>query len=59
MKQILCTLPNAAEQINGVVFNEHPQGRLSVPIDDDIAEGFMTIEGYTLLDIKPAKPKTE
>lgn len=44
--QVICTLPNAASEINGVAFSEHPNGRISDPIDTATAERFLRIPGY-------------
>ncbi|MFZ4504538.1 MAG: hypothetical protein ACOYM1_11365 [Methylovulum sp.] len=59
MKQVLCVLLNASENINGVAFTLTPQGRVSEPIEDALADSFASIEGYALLEISKAKPKTE
>lgn len=46
MKQVLCTIPNASENISGFDFHRIPEGMLSDPMDDDDAERFMRIEGF-------------
>ena len=46
MAKVICTLPNASELINGVKFVSHKLGMISEEIEDEIAEGFLAIEGY-------------
>jgi len=50
MKQVLCTLPDSPLWINGIEFQETDDGVLSKPIPDYLAEQFITLDGYTLLD---------
>jgi hypothetical protein len=54
MPKVLCTLPNASDNINGVQFVTHADGMLSVDIDDDIAANFCQIPGYQLHEAKKA-----
>lgn len=49
MPKILCTLPNASENINGVTFVSHAKGMLSEDVSDDVAETFLSIPGYELV----------
>ena len=61
MTKIICTLPNASENINGVKFVSHAKGMISQSIDDeDVVEAFLSIDGYELADAgekSPAAPK--
>ena len=59
MKQVLCVLPNASENINGVAFTATAQGRVSEPIDDALADNFASIVGYTVLEVSKAKAKAD
>jgi len=54
--QVICTLPNAASEINGVAFSEHPNGRISDPIDTATAERFLRIPGYIVATETKAEP---
>lgn len=58
MARVLCTRPNASDEISGVQFEQHEDGMLSVDISDDQAAAFTEIPGYTLFGTpaKPAKP---
>ena len=58
--KILCTIPNASEEINGVKFEEHEKGMISVgPVTDDEAATFLLIPGYESVDhvATPAEKK--
>lgn len=60
MAQVLCTLPNASEEISGVKFVSHAKGMLSEEISDDVAADFASIPGYELVSNAPAgDTKTE
>lgn len=59
MPKVLCTLPNASTEINGVKFVSHKLGMLSENIDDDVAVTFTAIDGYTIYDPKAAAKKDE
>lgn len=50
MARVLCTRPNAAEEISGVNFTQHENGMLSEEISDDQAAAFCEIPGYDLVD---------
>jgi hypothetical protein len=52
--KVICTRPNASEEINGVKFEKHPDGigMVSEPIDADTAQHFLSIEGYELVGAK-------
>lgn len=53
---VICTLPNASDLINGVAFEDHPKGKVSVQsVSDDVAEAFAAIEGYKVVKDKSAK----
>lgn len=49
MAKVICTLPNAADLINGVVFTPCPDGMISEDITDEQAENFASIPGYQLV----------
>lgn len=49
MVQILCTLPNASDEISGVKFTKTDKGMLSADITDEQAAGFLSINGYKVL----------
>ncbi|WP_438979606.1 hypothetical protein [Polynucleobacter sp.] len=49
MKRVLCTRPNASSLISGVLFSRQDDGSsLSELIDDETAEMFLSIDGYSL-----------
>ena len=47
--KILCTLPNASELINGVVFKPRGDVMLSEDISQELADAFVAIPGYEIL----------
>jgi hypothetical protein len=48
-QDVICTLPNAAEEINGVAFEAHPDGyRIAHDVPVDEAENFASIPGYEI-----------
>lgn len=49
MAQVLCTRPNAAEEISGVKFSRAEEGMLSEEISDERAAAFLEIPGYALV----------
>jgi hypothetical protein len=53
MVQIVCTRPNASEEISGVKFTQHEQGMLSEDISDEQAAVFLSIPGYHVLGAEP------
>jgi hypothetical protein len=53
MPRVLCTLPNASTCINGVDFEPHDHGVLSVDLSDDQAQTFVAIPGYELYQVDP------
>lgn len=53
---IKCVLPNAAELINGVRFEQGPDAVYSEPVDVAVAERFASIEGYSI--VEPKAPAT-
>lgn len=56
MPKVLCTLPNASEEISGVKFVTHADGMVSEEISDEVAENFLSIPGYLpLVDSKAAE----
>lgn len=50
MARVLCTLPNASDEIGGIAFTKHPKGMLSEEIDEAAASRLTSIDGYTLVD---------
>ncbi len=55
MPQVLCTLPNAAEEISGFKFTPVEGGVLSEEIGDETALSiFLSIPGYSLHGEQPA-----
>lgn len=55
MPKVICTRPNASNVIDGVDFEPHELGVISVEIDDEKAQSFLRIPGYQLDgDQKPA-----
>lgn len=46
MPQVICTLPNASEEISGVKFTAVEGGMLSEDISDEQAAHFLSIKGY-------------
>ena len=46
MPKVLCTLPNASAEINGVAFTPADGGMLSEELSADRAAGFLVIPGY-------------
>ena len=63
MVQVICTLPNASEEISGVKFCPHDEGMISEDITQEVADGFLLIpHGYKLAGAegkKAADPKEE
>lgn len=59
MPKVLCTLPNASDEISGVKFSAHEKGMLSEDVSDDVAAVFASIPGYVLVDTKPAGPTAD
>jgi hypothetical protein len=51
MKIVTCTRPNASTEIDGVEFTETDAGMVSGPVDDDVAERFCRISGYSAADV--------
>ena len=49
MPKVLCSLPNASEDINGVRFTQHANGMLSEDVSDEAAASFASIPGYTVV----------
>lgn len=49
MPKVLCTLPNASEEISGVKFVSHAKGMLSEEISDEAAAVFASIPGYEVV----------
>lgn len=49
MPKVLCTLPNASEEINGVKFTSHAKGMVSENVADDVAAAFAEVPGYEIV----------
>lgn len=54
MPKVLCTLPNASEEISGVKFASHANGMVSEEISDEVAATFASIPGYEIVGAAPA-----
>ena len=50
MPKVICTLPNASEEISGVKFTAVEDGMLSEDISDEQADHFLSIPGYKPAD---------
>jgi hypothetical protein len=50
MARVICTLPNASEEISGVKFERHEMGVISENVSDEQAANFASIKGYVLAD---------
>ena len=48
MAKVLCTSPNASEEISGIKFEKTDEGMLSEDISDDLAAELATIPGYSI-----------
>lgn len=64
MKQVLCKLPNASENISGVAFQKTKDGMLAASVSVEDAAKFDGIPGYEVSDANAAAqpkraPKTE
>lgn len=57
MAKVLCKLPNASTNINGVRFVTHRDGMISEEIDDEVALNFSNINGYEIYDPDAARKK--
>ncbi|HET8550863.1 MAG TPA: hypothetical protein VFM97_00115 [Gammaproteobacteria bacterium] len=55
---VLCTLENAAEEINGILFETHEKGRIAHDVPAEQAERFGKIPGFTVTQQEdgPANP---
>lgn len=49
MPKVLCTLPNASEEIGGIKFEKHANGMLSEDVSDEQAARLASIPGYQLV----------
>lgn len=56
MPKVICTLPNAANKINGYAFENHVDGKISEELPVEVADRFVKINGYKLADAKAQKP---
>lgn len=64
MPKVHCSLPNASDNINGVKFEPAEGGVVSEEVDQETAEAFAAIDGYSIVGAaaatKPAaQAKTE
>jgi hypothetical protein len=50
--RILCTLPNASGETNGIKFERHARGMLSeeLDIDNEVAKVLLTVPGFAPLE---------
>lgn len=54
---VICTLHNASNNINGVEFEDHKEGKISAEaVSAEVAASFEGIEGYKVVESKDAKP---
>ena len=52
--KVICTLPNASASINGVAFEDHADGKVSVDdLSADAADRFLAIPGFVIADEAP------
>lgn len=58
MPKVLCTLPNASEEIGGIKFEKHAKGMLSEDISDEQATRLASIPGYEFVG-KPVETDDE
>lgn len=49
MPKVLCTLPNASEEIGGIKFVAHANGMLSEDLSDEQAARLASIQGYEIV----------
>lgn len=54
MPKVICTLPNASAEINGVKFSPAEGGMLSDEVSAEQAEAFLSIPGYVEHAEEPA-----
>lgn len=61
MPKVLCTLPNASDEISGVKFSAHDKGMLSEDVSAEVAATFASIPGYTVVGEQkaPAAPEAD
>ncbi len=57
MPRILCDLPNASDNINGIPFTADRGQMVSDVVDEATAAAFSGIPGYTILPDKPPAPQ--
>lgn len=56
---VICTLHNASNEINGIAFEDHPEGKISIEsVSEDVASAFESIPGYKLIKTKDSKAKS-
>lgn len=56
MAQVICTLPNASEDINGLQFAAVDGGMLSADASDEQVAYLTSIEGFSVYDPNPKPP---
>lgn len=56
MPRVLCELPNASTEINGVAFAAVEGGMLSIELSEEAAANFASINGYRLYEAPVAAP---
>ena len=57
MARVICSLPNASEEIDDIKFEAIEGGMLSEDISDELAARFASIDGYKLADGESPKAK--
>lgn len=50
MFQVICVLPNASDEINGVKFEKTDDGMLSEVVSKEVADNFAKIDGYKVVE---------
>jgi 2-oxoglutarate dehydrogenase E2 component (dihydrolipoamide succinyltransferase) len=55
MARVITNIPNASDNIDGIVFSAPDRGeRISAEIPDDVAARFVAIKGFRLVPPQPA-----
>ena len=56
MPKVLCTLPNASDEIGGIKFTQHAKGMLSEDLSDEQAKRLASIPGYEMVGAAAPAP---
>lgn len=59
MVRVLCTLPNAGDEISGVRFESCPEGKISEPISPEVGAAFLRVGGYQVVPEPQPAVETE